>query len=434
MGKILLIVDSDNDGFCSAAIMYLYIKDISPGADITYWLHEQKQHGLEDHIEKIIQKEESYDLIIIPDASSNDYEYHEKLRDLNTPILVLDHHITDTPISTNAIIINNQLSPAYYNKELTGGGIVYQFCRFLDEYTGKKFAEQYLDLAAWAIIGDMGSVLETENRYLILNGLRHVNNFFFKSLIERQSFSMKGMLTPMTVAFYIVPLINAAIRAGTMEEKIRVFEAFIDGKKKVISNKRGGAKGEEELLAIESVRECVNARSRQNRIKENAVAALEAKIHKYDLLQNKVLFIRLEDDDDFPAVLNGLIAMELSQKFKRPTIVARLNEEGEIKGSARGLNDSELKDFKQFLNDSGYFDYTAGHANAFGISLKNEKLSAFHNYANGQLSSVNFNEDVYDVQFVRRASEEDISNLIEDLEDYRNVWGTILRRAISLCI
>jgi single-stranded-DNA-specific exonuclease len=201
-----------------------------------------------------------------------------------------------------------------------------------------------------------------------------------------------------------------------------LFEAFIDGKKKVSSNKRG-AKGEEEFLAVESVRECVNARSRQNRIKDNAVAALEQKINKYDLLQNKILFIRLEDEDDFPAVLNGLIAMELSQKFKRPTIVARLNKDGEIKGSARGLNDSELRDFKQFLTDSGYFDYTAGHPNAFGIGVKDEKLRSFHDYANHQLDEFDFNEDIYDVQFVRKANDRDIRDMVEDLEQYRNVWG-----------
>ena len=50
---------------------------------------------------------------------------------LGTSVLVLDHHITDTELSENAVIINNQLSPNYKNKELTGAGVVYQFCRYL---------------------------------------------------------------------------------------------------------------------------------------------------------------------------------------------------------------------------------------------------------------------------------------------------------------
>ena len=107
-------------------------------------------------------------------------------------------------------------------------------------------------------------------------------------------------------------------------------------------------------------RECTNARSRQNRIKDKAVEQLEIKIANNDLLSNKILFVRLDDDDDFPAVLNGLVAMQLAAKYKRPTVVARLNKEGYCRGSIRGLNNSELKDFKGFLNETGMFEYVEG--------------------------------------------------------------------------
>lgn len=50
-GKILLIIDSDVDGFTSAAIFYLYTKRHFPNVNIEYRLHEGKQHGLEDHID-----------------------------------------------------------------------------------------------------------------------------------------------------------------------------------------------------------------------------------------------------------------------------------------------------------------------------------------------------------------------------------------------
>lgn len=153
----------------------------------------------------------------------------------------------------------------------------------------------------------MGSLLDLENRWIIKNGLNNIKNYFFKILIEKQSYSMGGEVTPMTVAFYIVPLVNAMIRVGTMEEKERLFMAFIDGHQMVPCNKRG-AKGTFEEVAVESARECTNARTRQNKILDEMVNAFEIKIHKYNLLENKVLFIRLEEDDDYPAVLNGLVA------------------------------------------------------------------------------------------------------------------------------
>lgn len=106
---ILLVVDCDVDGFTSAAIMWHYIKSIAPSQRISYILHEHKEHGLQDHTRNIIDGNEYYDLIILPDSSSNDYEYHEVLKEHGMKCLVLDHHEIDDdqPISDNAIIINN---------------------------------------------------------------------------------------------------------------------------------------------------------------------------------------------------------------------------------------------------------------------------------------------------------------------------------------
>lgn len=421
-GNILIVVDSDCDGFTSATIIYQYTKKIAPEIKISYLLHEGKQHGLQDHIDTILDKGDSYDLIILPDSSSNDYKYHEQLKDIRIPALVLDHHLTDVEISDNAVVINNQLSKNYPNKELTGAGVTYQFCRYIDNLLKVDYADYFMDLAAWGIIGDMGSVLEMENRYIIEKGLSNIHNFFFQTLIDKQSYSMNDKVNSTTVAFYIVPLINAMIRVGTMEEKERLFGAFIDGTKKVSSNKRG-AKGTEELLAVESARECTNAKNRQNKIKDSAVDSLEAKIYKLGLIDNKVLFVRLDDDDDFPSELNGLVAMQLSAKFKKPTIVARLNEEGFIRGSARGLNESELSDFKTFLTDSGYFEYALGHANAFGCSINNKYLSDFHNYANDKLKDIDFGENVYDVNFISSANNKELEKIVNDLGSYPQLWG-----------
>ena len=431
--KILIVVDSDNDGFTSATIMYNYLKDLDPYCNIDYILHEGKQHGLQDHIKSLIDGGEKYGLIILPDSSSNDYVYHEQLSDLGTSVLVLDHHITDTELSENAVIINNQLSPNYKNKELTGAGIVYQFCRYLDLKLGKSFADKYMDLAAWGIIGDMGSMLELENRYIVKEGLKNINNKLLWALMEKQAYSITGAMSPsrqqlidamnpISVAFYIVPLVNAMIRVGTMDEKRRLFEAFLDGDKMIPSGKRG-AKGTMEKAGVEAARECSNARNRQNKTLEVAVDTIEAKIHKYDLLENRILFVRLENDDRFPAELNGLVAMKLCAKFKRPTIVARLNKEGYDRGSMRGMNQSELTSFKDFLEKSGMFEYVQGHDNAAGVSIDDDYLSKFHKWANEALQGIDFGENCYDVNFERIAADEDIKDLILDIGEHNGIWG-----------
>ena len=431
--KILIVVDSDNDGFTSATIMYSYLKDLMPDCKIDYILHEGKQHGLQDHIKNLTEGGEHYGLIILPDSSSNDYVYHEQLSDLGTFVLVLDHHITDTELSENAIIINNQLSPNYKNKELTGAGIVYQFCRYLDLKLGKSFADKYMDLAAWGIIGDMGAMLELENRYIVKEGLKNINNKLLWALMEKQAYSITGAMNPskqqlieamnpISVAFYIVPLVNAMIRVGTMDEKCRLFEAFIDGDKMIPSGKRG-AKGTMEKAGVEAARECSNARNRQNKSLETAMDRTEIKIHKYGLLENRILFVRLDEEDTFPSELNGLLAMKLSAKFKRPTIVARLNEQGFIRGSMRGLNQSELVSFKDFLTESGMFEYVQGHDNAAGCSILNSYLSDFHKWANNALIGIDFGENCYDINFDRIAADDDLADIIRDIGAHDGIWG-----------
>ena len=233
--RILIVVDSDNDGYTSAAIIYQYTKRLNPNCQLDYWLHEGKQHGLQDHIDKLMEQDYQYDLIILPDSSSNDANYHDMLDEINTPCLILDHHLTDVKLSDNAVVVNNQLSPNYKNKELTGAGVVYQFCRFVDEMTGHDWANDYIDLAAWGIVGDMGSMLELENRYIVETGFseQHIKNDFFKCLLNKQGYSITGKMSPswsdivaktnaISVAFYIVPLVNAMIRVGTMPEKERL--------------------------------------------------------------------------------------------------------------------------------------------------------------------------------------------------------------------
>ena len=431
--RILIVVDSDNDGFTSATIMYNYIKDVAPNAEIDYILHEGKQHGLQDHIQSLIDEGKKYGLIILPDSSSNDYVYHEQLKEINCAVLVLDHHLTDTELSSNAVVVNNQLSPRYKNKELTGAGVVFQFCRYLDETWGLSFANKYMDLAAWGIIGDMGSMLEMENRYIVREGLKHINNKCLLAFMEKQAYSITGVMgasqqqlidamNPISVAFYIVPLVNAMIRVGTMAEKRRLFEAFLDGDKLIPSGKRG-AKGTLDKAGVEAARECSNARNRQNKTLDEAVGAIEIKIHKYDLLENRILFVRLDDEDVFPSELNGLVAMKLAAKFKRPTIVARLNKEGINRGSMRGMNQSALTSFKDFLEESQMFEYVSGHDNAAGISIPDSYLRDFHKWANEALADIDFGENCHDVNFERIAADEDIRDIILDIGNHAGIWG-----------
>lgn len=418
----IILVDCDCDGCASATILYNFIKSVNQSIEITLLLHEGKQHGLEDKWQEILEMEDPIDLIFTPDAGANDYEYHEKLREI-APIIVLDHHILNEgmSLSSNAIIIDNQTSPKYMNKEGCGAAITWQFCRGFKNRTGLGTYENLIDLVGLATIGDMMDVRQLENRYYIVKGLQNITNPFIKALLEKQAFSTGGKLNPTTIAFYIVPLINAMIRVGSMEEKYRMVMAFIDGDTMIESHKRG-ANGALERRAVESARECANAKAKQDRITTGALGRIEQKIFKYDLLENTILFIRLDDEDKFPSEVNGLIANKLANQYKRLTIVARLNNEVD-KGSIRAPQNSPLPSFRDFLLESGYVDMCAGHDNSAGVAVKDSNLHALHSYANEKLSSYNFSESCYDVNFERSINDKDLVDIIFDLDVYKDVWG-----------
>ena len=412
-----ILIDPDNDGFTSFAILYQYLKRLNPEKEIEYFVHSAKQHGLEDTYRVFQDKE--YSVVFLPDSSSNDGVF---AKEINAPICVIDHHEIDNEPSDNMIVINNQSSAKYKNKYLSGAGMVWQFCRAMDYYFGHEWAYDYTDLAAVGICGDAMSGLEIENQYIWSYGFSHINNFFLKTLIDKQNFSMKGIVNPTTVAFYISPLLNAVTRVGTTEEKLHMAEAFINGEKLIPSNKKGH-KGELVALAAEATRECVNAKSRQARILDNIEEKIDIKINKKDLLINKVLFVELDDDDDFPSTLNGLLATRLTNKYSRPTIVARANDDGYIRGSARAIKTENMDSFKQYLEESEMFEYVLGHPLAFGCSISSYNLDKFFSYSNDSLKDVELGEKCYSVNFIRDAMDNDIDNLIRDVGEYGYIWS-----------
>lgn len=425
----VIIVDSDQDGFTSSAMIWNYCKKAIPECNIRYKIHAGKQHGLEDMID--ILEEEQPNLVIIPDAGSNDYDYHKRLRDIGCDIIVIDHHEAEK-YSENAIVINNQLSEKYPNKDLSGAGVTFKFLQALDDQLKINFSREYLDLAATGIIGDMMNMNNYENRYIAFYGLKNIQNSCIKEIIKKQDFSIKDSknITPTDVSFYITPLVNAIIRVGKDSEKEILFQSFIDGEKIVPKISRGKiVSGEFEKIAEQNARNCINARSRQNRQLDKAIEGIDIEILKNGLDENKIIIAEVKDDK-IDSTLTGLLAMKIVAKYHKPVLLGRVDDFDTLKGSVRGENKSELKDTRQFLIDSKYFDFAEGHAQACGFSIPEKNIDSFIKYANEKLKDVDFNEGVYKVDFIRKSDSKDLIELIYSLGEYPEIWGKSNEEAI----
>lgn len=261
-----------------------------------------------------------------------------------------------------------------------------------------------------------------ENRFILTYGLTHIKSKFFKTLMEKQDFSMKGEKTQISIAFYIVPLINSLIRLGAQSEKERLFQAFISPDLVLPSTKRGHKEGDTEKICEQMARICTNTKARQNKERDKALELFDIQIIENCLDENKIIIINA-DELDIPKTLTGLCAMGVVSKYKRPVLVGRIDKDGMFKGSLRAPNNSPIKDFKAFLNESGYMDYVEGHANAAGYSMKNSNVDKLISYANEKLADINFNEGYWEVDFIVNGNASYLESLIDDLSSGKEFWG-----------
>ena len=433
--KILIQIDSDCDGYTSAALLINYLNCLFPAFvqnNIIYRFHSGKEHGI---ILATIPADVS--LVIAPDSSSNDYEVHKQLAERQVDVLVIDHHEAER-VSEFACIINNQLCD-YPTKSLSGVGMVYKFCQYIDEIMNVDYADYFLDLVSLGMTADMMDLRDYETKHLIHRGLTDIRNPFFKGMVDKNAYSLGSDLTPMGIAFYVAPYVNATIRMGTPEEKQIMFEAMLDFKayREIPSTKRG-CKGQKEQVVEQAVRNCVNIKNRQTKARDSGVEIIENLIKTNNLLDNKVLIVQVPAAAHIEKNLTGLIANQLMARYQRPVLL--LNEtiyDQEVfdangaylfafgekcwEGSARGYDKSSLSDFRQFCLHSGIVMYAEGHANAFGFGIRDKAMKEFINYCNIYLAYTTF-EPCYHVDFVFSADNFNGTDIIE-IAELKSLWG-----------
>jgi len=382
-------------------------------SNIYYRIHTGKQHGI--LLETI---PDDVKLVIAPDSSSNDYDEHQQLKSKGVDVLVIDHHEADK-ISENAVIINNQLCD-YPTKSLSGVGMVYKFCSYMDELLNVDYADDYLDLVALGMVADMMDLRDFETRHLITRGLENIRNPYFKGMVDKQAYSLKGEITPIGVAFYIAPYVNATIRMGTQEEKLMLFESMLDyrGYELVPSTKRG-CKGQQETRVEQACRNCTNIKNRQTKARDAALENIERIIKEKNLLENKILVVKL---DTFAADRNltGLIANQLMAKYQRPVLLLNKTVDG-WEGSGRGYDKSKFDNLREFLKESDLVMYAEGHANALGVGITDEAFKTFIEYSNRELAEFDFTP-CYKVDFIFNGADFRGKDIVE-IAELKSLWG-----------
>ena len=364
-------------------------------------------------------------LVIAPDSSSNDYEVHKELAEKGIDVLVLDHHEAEK-YSEYACVINNQMCD-YPTKALSGAGVVYKFCSYLDELLGEENADDYIDLATTGIIADVMLLKDFEIRQIIMKGMQGFRNPLLKTMVAKDNFHFGGKaLTPFNIAWYIAPYINAITRSGTLEEKQIVFESMIEflAYKTVPSTKRG-CKGQFETRVEQAVRTCTNVKNRQGKAKENAMDAVLKTIEDDNLLEHKILAIRLDPKYAADKNLTGLIANGLLDTFCRPILILnKVVEDGKVfwRGSGRGYDKANLGSLRDLLEQSGLVEYAQGHAMAFGVSIPEENYDSLVQLVDEAYKDFDC-APIYSVDLIWDGAKDLSGSAFAEIADEEKIWG-----------
>ena len=331
--KICVMADVDTDGICSGVIMTRYLRDL--GGDVYTVINDGKQHGL---IDTDLGRFDNADLVIIVDSLDEEVSQYQRLSERGKNIVILDHHTVNPDICYDKYVTLVTSQTIYQNKYLSGAGVTWKMCKYIDDQNGLDFADQYVDLAGIGIVADMMDMKEMENRYIVSQALKNLRNPACKKIIGSFEFNSRG------IGFSIAPLINAANRMNKNEDAL---EAFLADENKEI------------LEHIRVLRWC---KDEQNKRVEDIMEQIKPQLDAQ--MEDKFFTVFTQKG----ASLSGLIATAISAKYQKPTIVLRKqeNDEGDMyyKGSIRAAD----IDFAGIINDTG-LALAVGHPQAAGITI-----------------------------------------------------------------
>lgn len=334
---------SDMDGACSTALAVILLNSLGVEQYVLF-SHIGKQHGCTDLLPNILEAE--VELLIIPDAGTNEVESCKLLQEAGIDVLILDHHLVEKP-NPFATIVNPYLG-SNLNTAISGTGVVYKFCEaYYNRYKGCEWAEcgNTMDIVAVSLVSDVCDLSSLENRAFIEYGLSDPDNEFLSHLFTKKC-TRRGV-TPEGISWDVAPLGNALARSDEQETKLLFFKALV-----------GEIDFEEALKDI----------TRVKRQQDNAVKAVVEELEPTLDMSHKAI-VGFSDAKNKSYL--GLIANKFCGSSGKPVFLFRELNPYKWSGSMRSPVPIAEK-----INASGLAT-AQGHSEACGVTVKKKDLDGF---------------------------------------------------------
>ena len=349
--KIAVYSDFDVDGVTATVILVEGLSRL--GAEVIFHIPDRfsEGHGLKiSALEKL--RAQGADLVITADCGVTDLAEVKQAQKIGIDVVITDHHIPLGSLPQAIAVVDPKRKDSVYPyPDLAGAGVAFKLLQALFHKDSKeKWLDRFLDLVALATVTDLVSLVG-ENRYLVKEGLRELNNSSRVGIQEMVKLAglKLGELETEDISWVLGPRLNAAGRMNNASTSYQLLTTQ--------------SPEEARLLALELEENNAERQKLTSEVLRQAREKIAAKLH---------LPVLIESDESYSVGVIGLVAGKLANEFYKPAIIITLGPEL-CQGSCRSIAEfniaSALAECHDLLTAFG------GHPLAAGFTVARQNLA-----------------------------------------------------------
>ncbi|MBD9120708.1 MAG: single-stranded-DNA-specific exonuclease RecJ [Ruminococcaceae bacterium] len=391
--KICVYGDYDADGVTSTSLLYSYLRD-SLGADVMFYIPTRTGDGYgmnKGAVDKIHSL--GVTLIITVDNGISAREEIDYANSLGIDTVITDHHMPSGAIPKAVAVVNaHQQDDKSPFKDFSGVGVAFKLVMAIEgEYADvDSLLENFSDIATLGTIGDIVPLVG-ENRTLVKNGLRHIQNSdrIGINAMKQESGIAEKEINSSNVAFTLVPRINAGGRLGSSEKSVNLLLTEDEDEAVTIADKLG-----------------MDNRERQS-IEKEILASIDEEVRRTpNIVNDKILVFA---GKGWHQGVVGIAASRIKDIYDKPTIIIGIDDDGVARGSGRSVEGFSLCD--AVFACSEHLTHYGGHPMAVGISLEKEKINDFRKAINAYCKDIKMPYNILHIDCKLNPNQLDLSIL-----------------------
>lgn len=352
--------DFDADGVTSSVIMREALEAV--GVPVEVYIPEKVNEGHGFNILAVnFFEQKGIKLVLTLDCGIMNHDVIALAKKRGIATIVIDHHHVPAVMPDAYAIVNPKVPTENYPfRDLCGAGTSFKVAQALYQRYLPDQVEQLkwlLDVVATGTVADVMPLIG-ENRVIVKYGLMVLSKtkrvgFQEMFAVGRMKIDEDNIPDAHMIGFQIAPRINAASRMAHAMLAHRLLMERDQANARVLAL---------ELEDCNVRRQKVSAEV-TDRVREIAIAKFSDK---------KFIFAA---DEHFPYGVVGLIAGRIAREFNKPTCVMTRGETTST-GSFRSI--PELNIIETIEECGDMLEKFGGHAQAAGMTIKNENMDAFY--------------------------------------------------------